>query len=306
MASDAEAAGSKREREEDDREEEAPAAKESRVDADAADAAAEPEALTPRPTRADPAADPAADAPAPDAGNQLAEAMEMLAPKVTKRLDQLHESGLVGEGEIDAQTLLQLGELTPKEAVDVIDMLTKESLEVRLARVAPGTASRRRRPAFSRAASAADRGGNPSARIFFSRERFVVERPSARPSRAAEIAPLLVSSLSSSRVLILSSLASYSDSVPPLLAPRPRPPPPPRDRHRVSLLPQGVENKSAPRAGAHRQHKARRPPRGGAGARAGARASAAAVSSGEGMTLRNGQTLSPIVSDALRLWATGR
>ena len=50
---------------------------------------------------------------------------------MTKRLDQLHASGLVSEEEIDAQTLLLLGEFTPKVAVEIIDQLTKENLEVR-------------------------------------------------------------------------------------------------------------------------------------------------------------------------------
>ena len=66
----------------------------------------------------------------PSAVDQLAEALEMLAPVVTKRLDQLHASGLVSEDEIDAHTLLLLGEFTPKVAVEIIDTMTKENLEV--------------------------------------------------------------------------------------------------------------------------------------------------------------------------------
>lgn len=94
--------------------------------------------------KADGAADGAADggegggeddaAPAeeqPSAVDQLAEALEMLAPVVTKRLDTLHASGLVLEEEIDATTLLLLGEFTPKVAVEIIDSMTKENLEVR-------------------------------------------------------------------------------------------------------------------------------------------------------------------------------
>ena len=77
----------------------------------------------------------------------------MLAPVVTKRLDQLHASGLVSEEEIDAQTLLLLGEFTPKVAVEIIDQLTKENLEVRTpARRSPEPRSRAR---GSRAASRA-------------------------------------------------------------------------------------------------------------------------------------------------------
>ena len=132
MSAEAEAAGTKREREEDDHAEDAPDAKEARVDsADAADAEAPaPEAA--EPAAEDKAAEPAAEEDAgPSSVDQLAEALEMLAPVVTKRLDQLHASGLVSEEEIDAQTLLLLGEFTPKVAVEIIDQLTKENLEVR-------------------------------------------------------------------------------------------------------------------------------------------------------------------------------
>jgi len=66
----------------------------------------------------------------PSAVDQLAEALEMLAPVVTKRLDLLHASGLVLEEEIDAASLLLLGEFTPKVAVEIIDTMTKDNLEV--------------------------------------------------------------------------------------------------------------------------------------------------------------------------------
>ena len=141
MSAEAEAAGTKREREEDDHAEDAPDAKEARVDsADAAEAEAPaPEAAEPatedkaaEPAAEEKAAEPAAEEEAgPSSVDQLAEALEMLAPVVTKRLDQLHASGLVSEEEIDAQTLLLLGEFTPKVAVEIIDQLTKENLEVR-------------------------------------------------------------------------------------------------------------------------------------------------------------------------------
>lgn len=144
-------AGHKREREDDADaadHEEAPAAKEARVDggdggggaeAAGAGAGAGGDATAADAEDAAAAAAVAADdddaAPAeeeqPNAVDQLAEALEMLAPAVTKRLDTLHASGLVLEEEIDATTLLLLGEFTPKVAVEIIDSMTKENLEVR-------------------------------------------------------------------------------------------------------------------------------------------------------------------------------
>ena len=126
MSAEDDAAGAKREREEDPADaDDAPAAKEARVDAEApADASADPAANA----EDAPAGDaPAGDAPAQEEANApaapapsatLTEALDLLAPKVTKRLENLHASGSVAEGEIDAATLAELGEFSPAQAVD--------------------------------------------------------------------------------------------------------------------------------------------------------------------------------------------
>lgn len=134
--SDDDAAGVKRDREDDPAEADAPAAKEARVESDSpADAPHEPAAKAEEaPAEDDRATEHATDradvtnAEAPDARATLAEALELLAPKVTKRLDTLHRSGLVAEQEIDAATLRELGEFTPVQAVEIIDQLTEDSL----------------------------------------------------------------------------------------------------------------------------------------------------------------------------------
>ena len=137
MSAEDDAAGAKREREEDPADaDDAPAAKEARVDAEApADAAADP-----APNAEDaPAEDaPEGDAPAQDEANApaapapsatLAEALDLLAPKVTKRLETLHASGSVAEGEIDAAALAELGEFSPAQAVEILDRLTEDALK---------------------------------------------------------------------------------------------------------------------------------------------------------------------------------
>ena len=137
MSAEDDAAGAKREREEDPADaDDAPAAKEARVDAEApADASADPAANA----EDAPAGDaPAGDAPAQEEANApaapapsatLTEALDLLAPKVTKRLENLHASGSVAEGEIDAATLAELGEFSPAQAVEILDRLTEDALK---------------------------------------------------------------------------------------------------------------------------------------------------------------------------------
>lgn len=128
MSAEDNSVGAKRDRQEPGSGDE-PVAKEARVDA----AANEPASTTEEaPATATDAAAPVADEqkeeqPAPIV--TLEEALELLAPKVTKRLAVLHESGLVAESEVEASTLHALGEFTPVQAVEIIDQLTEENLQ---------------------------------------------------------------------------------------------------------------------------------------------------------------------------------
>ena len=156
MSAEADGSGAKRERETEEAVD-APNAKEARVetgsdepgcdavdrDADAVDdvvvanepsapvedapaTATETEAFVAQEPAEEPKEEPA-DKPEPDV--TLEDALDSLAPKVTKRLAVLYASNLIAEHEMEAKTLHQLGEFTPAQAVEIIDGISEESLK---------------------------------------------------------------------------------------------------------------------------------------------------------------------------------
>jgi hypothetical protein len=156
MSAEADGSGAKRERETEETVD-APNAKEARVetgsdepgcdavdrDADAVDdvvvanepaapvedapaTATETEAFVAQEPAEEPKEEPA-DKPEPDV--TLEDALDSLAPKVTKRLAVLYASNLIAEHEMEAKTLHQLGEFTPAQAVEIIDGISEESLK---------------------------------------------------------------------------------------------------------------------------------------------------------------------------------
>jgi hypothetical protein len=144
MSAEADGSGAKRERETEEAVD-APNAKEARVETvddvvvanepaapveDAPATATETEAFVAQEPAEEPKEEPA-DKPEPDV--TLEDALDSLAPKVTKRLAVLYASNLIAEHEMEAKTLHQLGEFTPAQAVEIIDGISGELLKGALA-----------------------------------------------------------------------------------------------------------------------------------------------------------------------------